>query len=79
MNKIWAVTGDAVGVFLLGVPASGTFGGDKEGESRCFQGNGESAIKSKGCAQIAELTTGSRCRCTPWPPALRGGCIGQQP
>jgi len=26
-----AATGDAVGVFLIGVPASSTFGGDKEG------------------------------------------------
>ncbi|MBZ9656604.1 hypothetical protein [Phyllobacterium lublinensis] len=47
-----AATGDAVGVFLLGVPASSTFGGDKEGQVAVSKGKVnaiESAIRSKGC------------------------------
>ena len=47
-----AATGDALGVFLLGVPASSTFGGDKEGQVAVSKGKVnaiESAIKSKGC------------------------------
>ncbi|RCS21355.1 hypothetical protein DUT91_24710 [Phyllobacterium salinisoli] len=47
-----AATGDAVGVFLLGVPASSTFGGDKEGQVAVSKGKVnaiESAAKSKGC------------------------------
>lgn len=47
-----AATGDAVGVFLIGVPASSTFGGDKEGEVAVSKGKVnaiESAAKSKGC------------------------------
>lgn len=47
-----AATGDAVGVFLIGVPASSTFGGDKEGQVAVSKGKVnaiESAIKSKGC------------------------------
>lgn len=47
-----AATGDAVGVFLLGVPASSTFGGDKEGQVAVSKGKVnaiESATRSKGC------------------------------
>lgn len=47
-----AATGDAVGVFLVGVPASSVFGGDKEGEIAVSKGKVvaiESALKSKGC------------------------------
>jgi len=47
-----AATGDAVGVFLIGVPASSTLGGDKEGEVAVSKGKVnaiESAEKSKGC------------------------------
>jgi len=47
-----AATGDAVGVFLIGVPASSTFGGDKEGQVAVSKGKVnaiESAMKSKSC------------------------------
>ncbi|RVN81816.1 hypothetical protein [Sinorhizobium meliloti] len=47
-----AATGDAIGVFLVGVPASSTFGGDKEGQVAVSKGKVnaiESSIKSKGC------------------------------
>ncbi|CAN7516579.1 hypothetical protein [Brucella pseudogrignonensis] len=47
-----AATGDAVGVFLIGVPASSTLGGDKEGQVAVSKGKVnaiESAAKSKGC------------------------------
>ncbi|QFI65240.1 hypothetical protein EKH55_0366 [Sinorhizobium alkalisoli] len=47
-----AATGDAIGVFLIGVPASSTFGGDKEGQVAVSKGKVnaiESTIKSKGC------------------------------
>lgn len=47
-----AATGDAIGVFLIGVPASSTFGGDKEGEVAVSKGKVvaiENAIKAKGC------------------------------
>ena len=47
-----AATGDAIGVFLIGVPASSTFGGDKEGQVAVTKGKVnaiESTIKSKGC------------------------------
>ncbi|GEC32430.1 hypothetical protein [Sinorhizobium fredii] len=47
-----AATGDAVGVFLIGVPMSSTFGGDKEGQLAVSKGKVnaiESSIKSKGC------------------------------
>ncbi len=47
-----AATGDAVGVFLLGVPMSSTFGGDKEGQVAVAKGKVnaiEMAMKSKGC------------------------------
>ena len=47
-----AATADAVGVFLLGVPAGSVTGGDKEGQVAVAKGKVqaiESAIKSKGC------------------------------
>jgi len=47
-----AATGDAVGVFLIGVPASSTFGGDKEGQVAVSKGKVnaiENAARSKGC------------------------------
>ncbi len=47
-----AATGDAVGVFLIGVPASGLTGGDKEGDIAVSKGKVvaiESAGKAKGC------------------------------
>ncbi|ULJ73321.1 hypothetical protein [Rhizobium gallicum] len=48
-----AATGDAVGVFLIGVPASSTFGGDKEGQVAVSKGKVQaiqSAMRSKNCA-----------------------------
>jgi len=48
-----AATGDAVGVFLVGVPMSSTFGGDKEGQVAVAKGKVQaiqSAMKSKGCS-----------------------------
>jgi hypothetical protein len=47
-----AANGDAFGVFLIGVPMSSTFGGDKEGQVAVAKGKVqaiENAIKSKGC------------------------------
>lgn len=47
-----AATGDAVGVFLIGVPMSSTFGGDKEGQIAVSKGKVnaiEASLKSKGC------------------------------
>jgi type IV pilus biogenesis protein CpaD/CtpE len=49
-----AATGDAVGVFLLGVPLSSTFGGDKEGQVAVSKGKVnalEAAMQSKNCAR----------------------------
>lgn len=48
-----AATGDAVGVFLVGLPMSSTFGGDKEGEVAVAKGKVvsiENTMKAKGCA-----------------------------
>jgi hypothetical protein len=48
-----AATGDAVGVFLIGVPASSTFGGDKEGQVAVSKGKVQAiqnAMRSKNCA-----------------------------
>jgi hypothetical protein len=48
-----AATGDAVGVFLIGVPASSAFGGDKEGELAVSKGMAlamENAQRAKACA-----------------------------
>lgn len=47
-----AATGDAVGVFLIGVPMSSTFGGDKEGQVAVAKGKVQAiqnTMKSKGC------------------------------
>ena len=47
-----AATGDAVGVFLIGVPTSSTFGGDKEGQVAVAKGKVqaiENARHSKKC------------------------------
>jgi len=47
-----AATGDALGVFLIGVPASSLTGGDKEGDVSVSKGKVvaiENAIKAKGC------------------------------
>ena len=47
-----AANGDAFGVFLIGVPMSSTFGGDKEGNVAVAKGKVqaiENAMKSKGC------------------------------
>ncbi len=47
-----AATGDAVGVFLVGVPMSSTFGGDKEGQVAVAKGKVnaiEANMKAKGC------------------------------
>ncbi|OAE40685.1 hypothetical protein A7J57_10525 [Agrobacterium tumefaciens] len=47
-----AATGDAVGVFLVGVPMSSTFGGDKEGQVAVAKGKVnaiEANLKAKGC------------------------------
>jgi hypothetical protein len=47
-----AATGDALGVFLVGVPMSSTFDKDKEGHIAVSKGKVtsiESTLKSKGC------------------------------
>src|SRR5688572_26134303 len=47
-----AATGDAMGVFLIGVPASSLTGGDKEGQIAVSKGKVtsiESSLKAKGC------------------------------
>lgn len=47
-----AATGDAIGVFLLGVPMSSAFGADKEGEVSVQKGKVmaiESAMAQNGC------------------------------
>jgi hypothetical protein len=49
-----AATGDAVGVFLIGVPTSSTFGGDKEGQVAVAKGKVQAiqnAMRSKNCAR----------------------------
>lgn len=51
-----AAAGDAFGVFLIGVPMSSTFGGDKEGEVAVAKGKVQaiqSASMSKGCGTPA--------------------------
>lgn len=48
-----AATGDAVGVFLIGVPMSSLTGGDKEGKVAQHKGEViaiEAARREKGCA-----------------------------
>jgi len=47
-----AANGDAFGVFLIGVPMSSTFGGDKQGQVAVAKGKVQaiqSAMMSKGC------------------------------
>lgn len=47
-----AATGDAVGVFLIGVPTSSTFGGNKEGHVAVSKGKVnaiENVWRSKSC------------------------------
>ncbi|KQV83653.1 hypothetical protein [Rhizobium sp. Root1220] len=47
-----AATGDAVGVFLIGVPTASTFGGDKEGQVSVAKGKVQAiqnAMRSKNC------------------------------
>ncbi|MBT9373170.1 hypothetical protein KLP42_24960 [Rhizobium sp. CSW-27] len=47
-----AATGDAFGVFLIGVPMSSTFGGDKEGEVAVSKGKVqalEASMTAKKC------------------------------
>jgi hypothetical protein len=47
-----AATGDAVGVFLIGIPTSTVFGGDKEGQLAASKGKVqaiEAAAMSKRC------------------------------
>ncbi|UDF29702.1 UNVERIFIED_ORG: hypothetical protein LHK14_19700 [Roseateles sp. XES5] len=47
-----AANGDAFGVFLIGVPMSSTFGGDKEGQVAVAKGKVqaiENAMKMKKC------------------------------
>lgn len=47
-----AATGDAVGVFLVGVPVSSAIGGDQEGQISVAKGKVlamESALKAKNC------------------------------
>ena len=54
-----AATGDAFGVFLLGVPMSSTFGGDQEGNVAVAKGKVqaiESAMISKQCPAPATAT-----------------------
>lgn len=54
-----AATGDAFGVFLIGVPMSSTFGGDKEGQVSVAKGKVQaiqSAMMSKGCNAPAKPT-----------------------
>nr|WP_314094223.1 hypothetical protein [uncultured Shinella sp.] len=48
-----AATGDAFGVFLIGVPASSLTGGDKEGQIAVSKGKAtaiEFSMKAKSCA-----------------------------
>lgn len=57
-----AATGDAVGVFLIGVPASSTFGGDKEGQVAVSKGKVNalnSSIAAKGCKSSKPRTAKS--------------------
>jgi hypothetical protein len=51
-----AATGDAVGVFLIGVPTASVFGGDKEGKLAVSKGTVmamENAERAKNCGAIA--------------------------
>ena len=58
-----AATGDAFGVFLIGVPMSSTFGGDKEGQVAVTKGKVnaiEANLRSKGCNIPAVTKLGSK-------------------
>lgn len=58
-----AATGDAFGVFLLGVPMSSTFGGDQEGNVAVAKGKVqaiESAMISKKCSALPAAPTTSK-------------------
>jgi len=59
-----AATGDAVGVFLVGVPMSSTFGGDKEGQVAVAKGKVnaiEANLKTKGCGvPVAKNATSAK-------------------
>ncbi|KQS89825.1 hypothetical protein [Rhizobium sp. Leaf386] len=58
-----AATGDAVGVFLVGVPASSLTGGDKEGQIAVSKGKVnavESSLKAKGCNVPATPTAAKK-------------------
>lgn len=54
-----AATGDAVGVFLVGVPMSSTFGGDKEGQVAVAKGK-VNAIEANMKARSCNLTAPSK-------------------
>nr|WP_183207007.1 hypothetical protein [Aurantimonas endophytica] len=56
-----AATGDAVGVFLLGVPVSSTFGGDKEGQVAVNKGKVnaiDANLRAKGCRSPSAVAAG---------------------
>jgi len=58
-----AATGDAVGVFLVGVPMSSTFGGDKEGQVAVAKGKVnaiEANMKAKSCNAPATSKPGQK-------------------
>lgn len=58
-----AATGDAVGVFLIGVPMSSTFGGDKEGQVAVAKGKVQaiqSAMTSKNCNMPTQPAGGAK-------------------
>ncbi|MGP4802769.1 hypothetical protein ACSV5G_03270 [Agrobacterium cavarae] len=58
-----AATGDAFGVFLIGVPMSSTFGGGKEGQVAVTKGKVnaiEANLRSKGCNIPAVTKPGSK-------------------
>ncbi|MCL6708616.1 hypothetical protein M8R20_16605 [Pseudomonas sp. R2.Fl] len=55
-----AATGDAFGVFLVGVPMSSTFGGDKEGQVAVAKGKVQaidSAVSAKNCNTRSDATS----------------------
>lgn len=58
-----AATGDAFGVFLIGVPMSSTFGGDNKGQVAVTKGKVnaiEANLRSKGCNIPAVTKPGSK-------------------
>lgn len=63
-----AATGDAMGIFLVGVPVSSTFGGDKEGQVAVSKGKVnaiEANLNSKGC-NIPAATKSSGSKVQKW-------------